>query len=55
VLAPLQNGSRLTFTAIVEFKVPFVGGTIESYIAREFARGIPEIQRFTAEWVSEHA
>jgi hypothetical protein len=55
VLAPLQNGSRLTFTAIVEFKVPLVGGTIESYIAREFARGIPEIQRFTAEWVSEHA
>jgi Protein of unknown function (DUF2505) len=55
VLAPLGNGSRMTFTATVEFKVPLVGGTIESYIAREFARGIPEIQRFTTEWISEHA
>jgi Protein of unknown function (DUF2505) len=55
VLAPVPNGSRLTFTATVEFKVPLVGGTIESYVAREFARGIPEIQRFTTEWIFEHA
>jgi hypothetical protein len=54
VLAPLGNGSRLTFTATVEFKVPLVGGKIESYIAREFAQGIPEIQRFTTGWISEH-
>ena len=54
LVAPAQNGSRLTFTATVEFKVPLVGGTIESYIAREFAQGIPEIQRFTTGWISEH-
>lgn len=54
LVAPEQHGSRLTFTATVEFKVPLVGGTIESFIAREFAQGIPEIQRFTAEWISEH-
>jgi Protein of unknown function (DUF2505) len=54
VLAPLGNGSRLTFTATVEFKVPLVGGTIETYIAREFAQGIPEIERFTTGWISEH-
>jgi Protein of unknown function (DUF2505) len=54
VVAPAQHGSRLTFTANVEFKVPLVGGTIENFIAREFAQGIPEIQRFTATWISEN-
>lgn len=55
LVAPAQNGSRLAFTGTVEFKVPLVGGTIESFIAREFERGIPEIQHFTAAWVTEHA
>jgi hypothetical protein len=55
LVAPTQNGSRLTFAATVEFKVPLVGGTIESFIAREFAQGIPEIQRFTSMWITEHA
>lgn len=55
VLSPLGNGSRLIFTATVQFKVPLVGGTVESFIAREFAQGIPEIQRFTTRWVGEHA
>jgi hypothetical protein len=27
---------------------------IESYVAREFAEGIREIQRFTTRWVIEH-
>jgi Protein of unknown function (DUF2505) len=54
-VAPTQNGSRLTMTGTVEFKVSLVGGTIESFIAREFARGIPNIQDFTAKWVGEHA
>ncbi|UQX09666.1 DUF2505 domain-containing protein [Candidatus Mycobacterium methanotrophicum] len=54
-VAPIQSGSLLTFTGTVEFKVPLVGGAIESFIAREFAQGIPNIQDFTATWVSEHA
>lgn len=54
LVAPTQNGSRLTFAATVEFKVPLVGGTIESFIAREFVKGIPEIQRFTATWITDH-
>lgn len=52
--APTGSGSTWTFTGTVEFKVPLVGGTIESFIAREFAQGIPNIQVFTAEWVIEH-
>jgi hypothetical protein len=39
----------------VEFKVPLLGGTIENYVAREFAQGIPQIQRFTTAWIREHA
>jgi hypothetical protein len=52
---PTGNGSRLTFAGNVEFNVPLVGGTIESFIAREFVKAIPEIQRFTATWITEHA
>ncbi len=55
VVAPTQNGSRLTFQGSVEFKVPLVGGPIETFIAREFARGIPDIQHFLATWVAEQA
>ncbi|HET9875180.1 MAG TPA: DUF2505 domain-containing protein, partial [Mycobacterium sp.] len=47
VLAPLGSGSRLSFAGTVQFRVPLVGGTVESFIAREFAQGIPRIQRFT--------
>jgi len=54
LVVPTHNGSRLTLAGTVEFKVPLVGGTIESFIAREFAQGIPEIQRFTAIWITEH-
>ncbi|MBV8861197.1 MAG: DUF2505 domain-containing protein [Mycobacterium sp.] len=54
VLEPSGSGSRLKLIGTVEFKVPLVGGRIESYLAREFARGIPNIQRFTATWIGEH-
>ena len=52
LVAPTQDGSRMTFEGTVEFKVPLVGGTIESFIAREFARGIPDIQHFLTKWVT---
>ena len=55
LLEPSGDGSRLEFTGTVEFKVPLLGGTIESHVARQFAEGIPEIQRFTAGWITEHA
>ena len=53
-VAPTVSGSLLTLNGTVEFKVPLVGGTVESFIAREFAQGIPDIQDFTARWVTEH-
>lgn len=53
-VAPTADGSLLTLNGAVEFKVPLVGGTVESFIAREFANGIPDVQDFTARWVTEH-
>jgi hypothetical protein len=54
VVAPSGSGSQLRLTGTVEFKVPLVGGKIESYIAREFAQGLPEIHRFTTGWISQN-
>lgn len=51
-LTPADDGTRLDFTATVEFKVPFVGGRIEKYLASQLADGIREIQRFTTSWVT---
>ena len=55
LLTPSGQGSRLEFNATVEFKVPLIGGKVESFVARQFAEGIPEIQRFTTGWITEHA
>jgi hypothetical protein len=54
LLAPLRNGSRLSFAAAVEVKVPLVAGKIESYIAGQLAEQIPEMHRFTTTWIAEH-
>ena len=55
VMAPVQNGSRLKCTATVEFKVPLVGGAIESYFGRQTLEQTPEMLRFTTKWITEHA
>jgi hypothetical protein len=55
LLAPAQNGSRLKCTATVEFKVPLVGGKIESFIGRQVVEQISVVQRFTTKWITEHA
>lgn len=51
MLAPQGIGSQLTLSGTVEFKVPLVGGTIESYLGNQFAKQIPQIQRFTTSWI----
>jgi hypothetical protein len=55
LLAPAQNGSRMTGTATVEFKVPLIGGQVEKLIGRQQIQGITDLLRLTAEWISEHA
>jgi hypothetical protein len=55
LLAPAQNGSRLKCTATVEFKVPLVGGKIESLIGRQLVEQISVVQNFTTKWITERA
>jgi len=55
LLQPVATGSRMELTGTVEFKIPLVGGPIESFLAKEFAEGIPNIQRFTAQWLGDRA
>jgi Protein of unknown function (DUF2505) len=52
-LAP-TDGSRLKCKATVEFRVPLIGGTVESTMGRLFVQNISFMQRFTTEWITEH-
>ncbi|MGE5695647.1 MAG: DUF2505 domain-containing protein [Candidatus Sericytochromatia bacterium] len=53
LLAPMHDGSRLRFTAIMEVKVPLVGGKIESYIGGQLAEQLHVMQRFTTAWLTQ--
>jgi hypothetical protein len=55
LLAPARRGSTLKCTATVEFKVPFVGGTIENLIGRLMIPGLSGVQDFTGKWIAEHS
>jgi hypothetical protein len=55
LLAPVRNGSRLSYTTTVEVKAPLIGGAAENYIGDQLVDGITEIQRFTTKWIGENA
>jgi hypothetical protein len=54
-LAPAGAGSRMRFAVRVEVKLPLVGGKLEKSIGAGLAQNIPELQRFTTNWIAEHA
>lgn len=54
LLSPAGQGSQLTFNGTVVFKVPLVGGKIESYLGNQLAEHIPDIQRFTTAWIHDN-
>jgi hypothetical protein len=54
-LTPVDNGSQMRFVTTVEVKIPLVGGTLEKSLGADLAKSIPELQRFTATWIAEHA
>lgn len=55
-LAPVEGGggSRLTFTATVEVRVPLVGGKIEDFIGSQLVGLVIAEQRFTTVWIAEN-
>lgn len=55
LLVPTHNGSKLKCKATVEFKVPLVGGAVENVMGRLLIQNISTMQRFTTEWIKEHA
>jgi hypothetical protein len=55
VLTPIAAGSSLRFAGTLEVGIPLVGGRIEKYIAGQIAEEIPELQRFTTNWISGNA
>jgi hypothetical protein len=56
-LEPIDEtgGTRLTFRATVQVRVPIIGGKLESIIGTRLAELIAAEQRFTTEWIAKTA
>jgi Protein of unknown function (DUF2505) len=51
-----SQGSQLRCAVKVQVKIPLLGAKLEKSIGDSLAaEGIPEMQRFTAKWIAEHA
>ncbi|MCH9667524.1 MAG: DUF2505 domain-containing protein [Actinomycetia bacterium] len=48
-------GSSLRIRGTIEVRVPLVGGRIERYITDLVAEEVPQMHRFTAEWIAREA
>lgn len=57
VLEPIEEtgGSRLTFRATVQVRVPIIGGKLENIIGTRLAELVAAEQRFTTEWIAKTA
>jgi hypothetical protein len=55
VLVPAGGGSRLEFKATVEVRIPLVGGKVENFIGSQLVDLLIAEQRFTTEWIHDHA
>ena len=59
VLEPRQIGSAvgssLRIRGTLEVRIPLVGGRIERYIAGLIAKEVPQMHRFTADWIAGKA
>lgn len=51
-VVPDDEGSSLRFSGTVEVGVPVLGGQIEKFIAAEIVKQIPEVGRFTDDWIA---
>lgn len=54
VLQPVPGGSRLTLAGTLEIRIPLVGGRIEQAIADQIVAELPQLQRFTSDWISQN-
>jgi len=54
LVAPVQSGSRLDYTASVMVNIPLVGGAIEKSLGGQLSDGIVKGVPFTTEWIAEN-
>jgi hypothetical protein len=55
LLTPVATGSSLRVRGMLEVRIPLVGGQIERFVADLIAKEVPQMQRFTAEWIAGEA
>ena len=55
ILEPIQAGSSLRVRGTLEVRIPLVGGRIERFVADLIAKEVPQMQRFTADWIAGKA
>ncbi|CAM3623445.1 DUF2505 domain-containing protein [Tsukamurella ocularis] len=54
-LGATDAGSLLRIAGEVRVRVPVLGGPVERLVAKGFAAHVPELQRFTDDWITAHA
>ena len=54
-LTPVGSGSLLRFQGVVHVKIPLVGGALEKSLGANLAQNVPDVMRFTTEWIANHA
>ena len=55
ILEPVGAGSSLRVRGTLEVRIPLVGGQIERFVADLIAKEVPQMQRFTADWIAGKA
>ena len=53
-VAQVSHGSRFIFTGTVEVKIPIVGSRVEKAICGQIVTEIPQLQRFTSDWIAQN-
>ncbi|CAM5733571.1 hypothetical protein MAUB1S_03494 [Mycolicibacterium aubagnense] len=52
VLTPTESGARLDFSALVEVRIPLIGGKLETMLGQQLRYLIELEQKFTTSWIA---
>lgn len=53
-LAGARARTRLTFRAVIEVRIPLVGGKMEKFIGKQLTTLLAAEQRFTTDWIARN-
>lgn len=54
VLSSTGRGARVDVHAIVEVRIPLLGGKVEGFIGGQLAEMVRLEEQFTSQWITEH-